>query len=283
MNVYRLLISCPDAHGLVAKVSQFIFEYDGNIKEAHHHLDDENKRFFMRIEIESSSLNCSLDKFRRAFVSVADKYKMDWRMSDASQLKRILIMGSKSSHCVADLLHRHHEKELEGEIVGVLSNHDKLSKLASWYDVHFKQVSINDSTKTADIASMTQAVSTFNPDVIVLARYMQIIPGDLCDKYSGKIINIHHSFLPSFVGANPYARAAERGVKLIGATCHYVTANLDEGPIIEQDVVRVDHADSADDMKKMGQDIEKITLAKGLQYHLEDRVLTCNNKTVVFS
>jgi len=283
MNVYRLLISCPDAHGLVAKVSQFIFEYDGNIKEAHHHLDDENKRFFMRIEIESSSLNCSLDKFRRAFVSVADKYKMDWRMSDASQLKRILIMGSKSSHCVADLLHRHHEKELEGEIVGVLSNHDKLSKLASWYDVHFKQVSINDSTKTADIASMTQAISAFNPDVIVLARYMQIIPGDLCDKYSGKIINIHHSFLPSFVGANPYARAAERGVKLIGATCHYVTANLDEGPIIEQDVVRVNHADSADDMKKMGQDIEKITLAKGLQYHLEDRVLTCNNKTVVFS
>ena len=283
MNVYRLLISCPDAHGLVAKVSQFIFEYDGNIKEAHHHLDDENKRFFMRIEIESSSLNCSLDKFHRAFVSVADKYKMDWRMSDASQLKRILIMGSKSSHCVADLLHRHHEKELEGEIVGVLSNHDKLSKLASWYDVHFKQVSINDSTKTADIASMTQAVSTFNPDVIVLARYMQIIPGDLCDKYSGKIINIHHSFLPSFVGANPYARAAERGVKLIGATCHYVTANLDEGPIIEQDVVRVNHADSADDMKKMGQDIEKITLAKGLQYHLEDHVLTCNNKTVVFS
>jgi len=283
MNVYRLLISCPDAHGLVAKVSQFIFEYDGNIKEAHHHLDDENKRFFMRIEIESSSLNCSLDKFHRAFVSVADKYKMDWRMSDASQLKRILIMGSKSSHCVADLLHRHHEKELEGEIVGVLSNHDKLSKLASWYDVHFKQVSINDSTKTADIASMTQAISAFNPDVIVLARYMQIIPGDLCDKYSGKIINIHHSFLPSFVGANPYARAAERGVKLIGATCHYVTANLDEGPIIEQDVVRVNHADSADDMKKMGQDIEKITLAKGLQYHLEDRVLTCNNKTVVFS
>ncbi len=264
-------------------MSQFIFEYDGNIKEAHHHLDDENKRFFMRIEIESSSLNCSLDKFHRAFVSVADKYKMDWRMSDASQLKRILIMGSKSSHCVADLLHRHHEKELEGEIVGVLSNHDKLSKLASWYDVLFKQVSINDSTKTADIASMTQAISAFNPDVIVLARYMQIIPGDLCDKYSGKIINIHHSFLPSFVGANPYARAAERGVKLIGATCHYVTANLDEGPIIEQDVVRVDHADSADDMKKMGQDIEKITLAKGLQYHLEDRVLTCNNKTVVFS
>ena len=165
----------------------------------------------------------------------------------------------------------------------VLSNHDKLSKLASWYDVAFKKVSINQDTKVADMKKMMQVVEGFNPDVIVLARYMQIIPEEMCAEYSGKIINIHHSFLPSFVGANPYARAAERGVKLIGATCHYVTANLDEGPIIEQDVVRVDHGDSADDMKKMGQDVEKITLAKGLKYHLEDRVLTCNNKTIVFS
>lgn len=283
MSVYRLLISCPDAHGLVAKVSQFIFEHGGNIKEAHHHLDNQNQRFFMRIEIESGSLNCSFDEFRRSFIGIADKYKMDWRLSDASQLKRILIMGSNSSHCVADLLHRHHEQELEGEVVGVLSNHNKLSKLASWYDVAFKQVDINTDTKADDIEKMSLAVDSFNSDVIVLARYMQIIPEELCNKYSGKIINIHHSFLPSFMGANPYNRAAERGVKLIGATCHYVTANLDEGPIIEQDVVRVDHADSANDMKKMGQDVEKITLAKGLQYHLEDRVLTCNNKTVVFS
>lgn len=282
-NVYRLLISCPDVHGLVAKVSQFILEHDGNIKEAHHHLDDQNKRFFMRIEIEPSSLNCSFDEFRRSFVTLADTYKMDWRMSDASHLKRILIMGSKSSHCVADLLHRGHEHELEGEIVGVLSNHQRLSKIASWYDVPFKQINIETDTKAADIAKMTQAAIDFNPDVIVLARYMQIIPQDLCEKFEGKIINIHHSFLPSFVGANPYERAAERGVKLIGATCHYVTANLDEGPIIEQDVVRVNHGDSANDMKKMGQDVEKITLAKGLQFHLEDRVLTCNNKTVVFS
>ncbi len=283
MSVYRLLISCPDVHGLVTKVSQFIFEHGGNIKEAHHHLDDQNKRFFMRIEIESSSLNCSFDEFRRTFITIADKYKMSWKFSDASKLKRILIMGSNSSHCAADLLHRHHEQELEGEIVGVLSNHSKLAKLASWYDVPFKQVDINTETKADDIKKMSLAVDSFNPDVVVLARYMQIIPKEMCGKYSGKIINIHHSFLPSFVGANPYARAAERGVKLIGATCHYVTADLDEGPIIEQDVVRVDHADSAEDMKKMGQDVEKITLAKGLQYHLEDRVLTCNNKTVVFS
>jgi len=283
MSMHRLLISCPDAHGLVAKVSQFIFEHNGNIKEAHHHLDDLNKRFFMRIEIESNSMSCSIKDFQSDFEIIAKTYNMVWCLNDASKLKRILIMGSKSSHCVADLLHRGHENELEGEIIGVLSNHQRLSKLASWYDVPFKQVSIEANTKEADVASMTQAVIDFKPDVVVLARYMQIIPQDLCKHYKGKIINIRHSFLPSFVGANPYKRAAERGVKLIGATCHYVTADLDEGPIIEQDVVRVDHADSADDMKKMGQDIEKITLAKGLQYHLEDRVLTCNNKTIVFS
>ena len=283
MSVYRLLISCPDTHGLVAIVSQFILEFNGNIKEAHHHLDEQNQHFFMRIEIESNSISCSLDEFRAAFLIVAERCNMVWRLSDAAQLKRVLIMGSNASHCVADLLHRGHEDELEGQIVGVLSNHDKLSKLASWYDVAFEKVSIAKATKEADMTEMMQAVDRFNPDVIVLARYMQIIPEEMCTKYSGNIINIHHSFLPSFVGANPYARAAERGVKLIGATCHYVTANLDEGPIIEQDVVRVDHGDSADDMKKMGQDVEKITLAKGLQYHLEDRVLVCNNKTIVFS
>ncbi|SMN11501.1 Formyltetrahydrofolate deformylase [uncultured Candidatus Thioglobus sp.] len=275
MNVYRLLISCPDAHGLVAKVSQFIFEQNGNIKEAHHHLDEENQRFFMRIEIESNSLSCSFEKFRSGFKVIAKKYQMAWQLSDASKLKRVLIMGSKSSHCVADLLHRGHESELEGQIVGVLSNHNRLSKLASWYEMDFKQV-------TTEAAELMTAVDAFTPDVIVLARYMQIIPEEMCKKYHGKIINIHHSFLPSFVGANPYRRAAERGVKLIGATCHYVTDELDQGPIIEQDVLRVKHSDSAEDMKKMGQDIEKITLAKGLQYHLEDRVLTCNNKTVVF-
>jgi len=283
MSVYRLLISCPDAHGLVAVVSQFILENGGNIKEAHHHLDEKNKRFFMRIEIESSSVSCTLNVFKSSFEKLANQYDMAWKISNSAQLKRVLVMGSLSSHCVADLLHRDHENELEGKIVGILSNHQRLKKIASWYDVDFKQVAINADTKGLDIAKMTQAVDEFNPDVIVLARYMQIIPQEMCDKYAGKIINIHHSFLPSFVGANPYARAAERGVKLIGATCHYVTANLDEGPIIEQDVVRVNHSDSADDMKKMGQDVEKITLAKGLQYHLEDRVLTCHNKTVVFS
>ncbi|BAS68051.1 formyltetrahydrofolate deformylase [Bathymodiolus septemdierum thioautotrophic gill symbiont] len=282
MSIYRLLISCPDAHGLVAKVSQFIFNQEGNIKEAHHHLDEQNKRFFMRIEIESN-MACSLEEFKQAFVVLAKQYQMNWQMSDASQLKRILIMGSKSSHCVADLLHRGLENELEGKIVGLLSNHDKLKKIASWYAVDFKKVPINKESKEVDMAKMMNAVDAFAPDVIVLARYMQIIPKSMCEKYAGKIINIHHSFLPSFAGASPYKRAAERGVKLIGATCHYVTSELDEGPIIEQDVLRVNHSDSAQEMQKMGQDIEKITLAKGLQYHLQDRVLTCNNKTVVFN
>lgn len=283
MSIYRLLISCPDAHGLVVKVSQFIFERDGNIKEAHHHLDDLNKRFFMRIEIESNTLSCLIKDFQTDFAALAKTYQMVWQLNDAAKLKRILIMGSKSSHCVVDLLHRGHENELAGEIIGVLSNHDKLKKIANWYDVDFKKVAINKSSKAANMVEMMNALDLFNPDVIVLARYMQIIPKAICDKYPGKIINIHHSFLPSFVGANPYQRAAERGVKLIGATCHYVTGELDEGPIIEQDVLRVDHSDSVKEMQKMGQDIEKITLAKGLQYHLQDRVLTCNNKTIVFS
>ncbi len=283
MNIYRLRISCPDVLGLVAKVSQFILEHDGNIKEAHHHLDDENKQFFMRIEIESSSKLCTVAIFEADFARIAQQYNMTWHFGDNSKRKRILLMGSKLSHCVADLLHRDHESEIEGKIIGVLSNHKNLSKLANWYEVPFKQVNINSATKDSDIAKMTQAAAEFNPDVIVLARYMQIIPKDMCQQFSGKIINIHHSFLPSFVGANPYTRAAQRGVKLIGATCHYVTSNLDEGPIIEQDVIRVDHADSSNDMKKIGQDIEKITLAKALQYHLEDRVLICNNKTIVFS
>lgn len=283
MSIYRVLISCPDAYGLVAKVSQFIFAHNGNIKEAHHHLDDENSRFFMRIEIETNSLSCSINEFQTNFKKIAAKYNMDWRLSEAAKLKRILIMGSKASHCVADLLHRGHELELEGKIIGVLSNHRTLAKLASWYEVPFKQVSIDVDTQAADKLKMTQAVIAFKPDVIVLARYMQIIPPELCQQFKDKIINIHHSFLPSFVGADPYTRAAQRGVKLIGATCHYVSEKLDEGAIIEQDVIQVNHTNSAKDMRKIGQDIEKITLAKGLQYHLEDRLLTANNKTIVFS
>ncbi|MEK9779297.1 MAG: formyltetrahydrofolate deformylase [Gammaproteobacteria bacterium] len=283
MSICRLLISCPDAHGLVAKVSQFIFEQGGNIKEAHHHLDDDNKLFFMRIEIDSMTLNCSIDELKKNFQKVAKTYQMSWRLSDASYQKRILIMGSKATHCVADLMHRDHEQELDGKIIGVLSNHNHLSKIAKWYEVPSVHIPVNQETKDDDLAKISNEIEKFNPDVIVLARYMQIIPEELCDKYREKIINIHHSFLPSFIGADPYQKASDRGVKLIGATCHYVTSNLDEGPIIEQDVIRVDHADSREDMKKMGQDVEKITLAKGLQYHLQDRVIVFNNKTIVFN
>ena len=208
---------------------------------------------------------------------------MSWCLSDASYQKRILIMGSKATHCVADLMHRDHEQELDGKIIGVLSNHNHISKIAKWYEVPSVHIPVNQETKDDDLAKISNEIEKFNPDVIVLARYMQIIPEELCDKYREKIINIHHSFLPSFIGADPYQKASNRGVKLIGATCHYVTSNLDEGPIIEQDVIRVDHADSREDMKKMGQDVEKITLAKGLQYHLQDRVIVFNNKTIVFN
>jgi formyltetrahydrofolate deformylase len=283
MHVYRLLIQAPDKQGLVALVSQFIAEYKGNIVAADHYLDQKNKQFFMRNEIEANTLLCSLQIFKEDFSVLAKLHQISWSLSDSKQPKKILLMGSNATHCVADLLHRYHEQELEGQIVGVLSNHKKLAKLASWYDVKFKHVEINNNNKKKGIENMTSAVAEFNPDVIVLARYMQIIPKKMCDEYQGRIINIHHSFLPSFIGGNPYQKASERGVKLIGATCHYVSQELDNGPIIEQDVIRVNHAHSIEKMKKMGQDVEKITLAKGLQYHLEDRVLISNNKTIIFN
>lgn len=283
LGVYRLLVSCPDHQGLVAEVSQLVAKYKGNIIEAHHHLDIQNNRFFMRNEIETSGLSCSLEEYEGHFADLAAKYDMAWSFSNAAEKKRILLLGSQSSHCVADLLHRWHEDELEGEIVGIISNHQKLSKLAGWYDVPFEHVPINKDQKDQDFQTLAETVEKYQPDVIVLARYMQILPPAICQAYPGKIINIHHSFLPSFIGANPYKKAEERGVKLIGATCHIVTEDLDAGAIIEQDVIRVNHTHDAKKMRQLGKDVERVTLAKGLQYYLEDRVLICNNKTIVFS
>ncbi len=281
--MYHLLISCPDKQGLVVAVSQFIAKYQGNITQAHHYLDGHKQLFFMRNEIEAKTLSCSFAVFKTQFARLAQPYNMTWQLYDERIKKRILLMGSKTTHCVADLLHRDHEQELAGEIIGVLSNHQNLAKMANWYQVPFKHVNIKQETKAQDIQAMTKAIDEFKPDVIVLARYMQIIPKEVCQKYAGKVINIHHSFLPSFIGANPYQRAQERGVKLIGATCHYVTQDLDEGPIIEQEVIRVNHTHSTLQMQKMGQDVEKITLAKGLQHHLENKILIIDNKTIIFT
>jgi formyltetrahydrofolate deformylase len=281
-HVYRLTISCPDQVGIVAAVSQFIAENGATIVEANHHTDANNSWFFMRHEILASSLKQGLEAFKEGFAKVADKFDMEWSISDSSAPKRIALFASKESHCLADLLHRWHEGELPGEVVCVISNHEDLRSMAEWYQVPFHHVPVSPEIKPQAFAETEKLVKQYNAEVIVLARYMQILPPQMCRDFAGQVINIHHSFLPSFVGAKPYHQANERGVKLIGATCHYVTEVLDGGPIIEQDVIRVNHSHSIDDMKRLGRDVEKTVLSRGVRYHLEDRVLIHGNKTVVF-
>ena len=281
-RVYRLIISCPDQVGIVATVAQYIADKGATIVEANHHTDASNGWFFMRHEISAASLKASLVEFEAGFAVVAKKFNMTWYLSDSENPKKIALFASKESHCLADLLHRWHENELPGKVVCVIANHDDLRSMVEWYKVPFYHVPVTPDTKPQAFAKTESLVQQHGADMIVLARYMQILPPQMCADYAGQVINIHHSFLPSFVGAKPYHQANERGVKLIGATCHYVTQDLDEGPIIEQDVIRVNHAHTIEDMKRLGRDVEKTVLSRGLRYHLEDRVLIHGNKTVVF-
>ncbi len=282
-RVFRLVISCSDRNGIVAKVSSFIAGLGGSIVEANHHTDSENNWFFMRYELLSSSLNNDLKSFKSQFSAIAEVFNMSWHVSDSGLSKKIALFASKESHCLADLLYRWHEKDLPGEVVCVISNHENLRSMVEWYGVPFHYIPVDSKSKLQAFAKSENLVMDYNVDVIVLARYMQIIPPQMCKNYAGKVINIHHSFLPSFVGAKPYHQAFERGVKLIGASCHYVTEELDAGPIIEQDVVRVSHSQTVEDLKRLGRDVEKNVLSKGLRAHLEDRVLVLGNKTVVFN
>ncbi len=281
-RVFRLTISCPDKVGIVARVSTFIADLGGSIIEANHHTEMNDNWFFMRHEILAESLNNDLASFKTKFAPLAEKFNMDWQLNDSDKPKKIALFGSKESHCLADLLYRWHEKDLPGEIACVIANHDDLREMVEWYKVPFHHVPVHKEDKTKAFAQSEKFAANYGVDVIVLARYMQILPPNMCRQFVGKVINIHHSFLPSFVGAKPYHQAHAKGVKLIGATCHYVTEELDAGPIIEQEVIRVNHAQSIDDLKRLGRDVEKVTLSRGLRYHLEDRVLIHGNKTVVF-
>ena len=281
-RTYRLVVSCPDRTGIVAKVSNFLATYNGWITEASYHADQKNGWFFMRNEIKASSIPFSVDDFKIAFQPIAKEFSMDWSISDSDTKKRVVLMVSKESHCLADLLHRWHSKELDAEIVAVISNHDDLRRMVEWHDIPYHHVPVDSKDKAPAFAEVNRLVETYQTDLVVLARYMQILPAEICEKYSGRVINIHHSFLPSFAGAKPYHQAYDRGVKLIGATCHYVTQDLDEGPILDQDVIRISHSDSIEDMVRLGKDAEKNVLARGLRLHLEDRVIIHENKTVVF-
>ncbi len=282
-RTYRLVISCPDRVGIVAKVSNFLATYNGWITEANHHADPASGWFFMRHEIRASSLPFDLDSFRIAFEPIAREFDMNWRVTDSAVQKRVVLMCSRESHCLADLLHRWHSKELDANIVAVISNHDDLRSMVEWHGIPYHHVPVTPETRQAAFEEIAVLLDGYQADVTVLARYMQILPDWLCTQRPAQIINIHHSFLPSFAGARPYHQASQRGVKLIGATCHYVTPDLDEGPIIEQDVIRVTHGDTIEDMVRLGKDVEKTVLARGLRFHLEDRVIVHENKTVVFA
>lgn len=279
---YTLTASCPDRVGIVARVATFIAENQGWILETSHHADEDSKRYFMRIEMKADSLPFGLAEFRTRFQPIADEFQMDWRIADSAVRKRLVVLVSKQEHCLYDLLSRWQSKELDVDIPCVISNHETFRGFVEWHGIPFHHVPVTAENKAAANAEIARLFEDARGDVMVLARYMQIIPAELCERLPGRIINIHHSFLPSFVGAKPYHQAHQRGVKLIGATCHFVTAELDAGPIIEQDTVRIDHGDTVDDLVRYGKDIEKAVLARGLRYHVEDRVLLNGNRTVVF-
>lgn len=281
-HTYRLVISCPDRVGIVARVSNFISEYNGWLTEASYHSETDSGWFFMRNEIKADTLSVGLREFRSAFRAIADEYQMPWFIGDSSVRKKVVILASHASHCLADLLYRWHSGELYCDIVAVVANHDNLRGMVEWHNIPFHHVPAEAGKKPEHFAQVEYLLDQYQAETVVLARYMQIMPPHLCERYGGRMINIHHSFLPSFIGANPYYQAYDRGVKLIGATCHYVTENLDQGPIIEQDVERVSHRHNKEDLVRLGRDVEKIVLARGLRFHLEDRVVVHGNKTVIF-
>ncbi len=277
---YTLTISCPDRAGIIAAVSSFIAQHGGFIVEASYHTEQDAERFFMRQEIRADSLPFDANEFRQRFASLAQEFNMEWQLTDSAVKKRLVILVSKQDHCLNDLLHRWRSGELQVDIPCVISNHEDLRSYVEWHGIPFIYVDMQN--KTAAFEKIASLFEEHRGDSMVLARFMQILPPMLCQRFPGRIINIHHSFLPSFVGAKPYHQAYLRGVKLIGATCHYVTDELDAGPIIEQDTTRIDHGDTVDDLVRYGRDIEKTVLSRGLRYHVEDRVLVCGNKTIVF-
>jgi formyltetrahydrofolate deformylase len=282
-QTFRLVIDCPDQVGLVAAVSQFLADQNATIVEANHHTDQQTGRFFMRHEIKAESISMSMESVKQAFVPIAEKFQMHWKIADSHTKQKVVMLASHESHCLMDILHRWHSGELHCDIPCIISNHPQMKQFADWHNIPFHWVDFKNQPKEQAFAEVEKLIEAYQADLTVLARFMQIIPEHLCKKLAGKAINIHHSFLPSFAGAKPYLQAYNRGVKLIGATCHYVTSDLDEGPIIELEVMRISHSDTSEDMMRKGKSCEKTALANGVRYHLEDRVIIHKSKTVVFA
>lgn len=281
---YVITFGCPDRTGIVARVSSFLADAGGWIVEAAYHTDPDTGWFFTRQEVRADSLPFDVDELRARFAEVASSLSAEsnWRVEDTAERRRVVILVSKEGHCLYDLLGRVAAGELDVDVRAVIGNHDTLADITRAHGIPFHHVDFSAEDKVAAFAEVRKLVDEHDPHAVVLARFMQILPPELCRSWAGRAINIHHSFLPSFIGARPYHQAHRRGVKLVGATCHYVTADLDAGPIIEQDVIRVDHGDTVPDLVRKGRDIEKVTLARGLRWHLESRVLVHGNRTVVF-
>jgi formyltetrahydrofolate deformylase len=278
-----LLIRCPDAKGLVAGVSGFLYNRGANILSTDEHRDDETGQFLMRVEWDLQDFGLEREEFARAFESaVGRRFGMQWRVAYSRERLRVALFVSKYLHCLSDLLHRHREGELRADIRMVVSNHEDAADLAGFYGVPFRHVPVTAAAKAEAEQRQLAMLEAERVDLVVLARYMQVLSAAFVERYPWRIINVHHSFLPAFSGARPYHAAFERGVKLIGATAHYVTDVLDDGPIIEQEVVRVSHRDQLADMIEKGRDAERLALARAVRWHLEHRVLLDGRKTVVF-
>jgi formyltetrahydrofolate deformylase len=281
-NTAVLLVACPDRKGLVAAIANFLYRHDANILHADQHQDSEAGLFLMRVEWDLAGFNLGLHRFAEAFAPVASQYDMRWELKLSSVKPRMAIFVSKFDHCLADLLYRWHAGELYCEVPLIVSNHPDTHWLAESYRVPFHHMTVTRETKAEVEAAQLALLAAHRVDFIVLARYMQVLSPDFIAHYPNRIVNIHHSFLPAFHGAKPYQRAYERGVKLIGATSHYVTEVLDDGPIIEQDVVRISHRDDLDDLVRKGADLEKVVLSRAVRWHIDNRILVYGNKTVVF-
>jgi len=281
-NSAVLLISCPDTKGVVATISDFIFRHSGNILHADEHADEASNLFLMRVEFDPKDFTIDLVDFPKHFSPIAEKFSMQWRLARSNYRPKMIILVSKYDHCLADLLYRHKSGELACDIPLIISNHPDNQPIADFYQIPFFVVPVTKDNKPQAEQKILDLITQNNFDFLVLARYMQVLSNEFVNCFPQRIINIHHSFLPAFVGAKPYHQAFTRGVKLIGATSHYVTEVLDDGPIIEQDVIRISHRDSLDDLLQKGRDLEKVVLSRAVRWHIENRVLLYGNKTVVF-
>jgi len=281
-NTAVLLINCPDRKGLVAAIADFLYSHNANILHADQHQDAAEQLFLMRVEWDLAGFDLPREDFAHHFAPIAERHHMRWRLELSAQRVRMAIFVSKYDHCLVDLLYRHRSGELNCDIPLVVSNHEDARPAVEFYGIPFHHVPVSAGGKAPAEERQLELLERHTVGLVVLARYMQVLSGAFVERYPERIINVHHSFLPAFSGARPYHRAFERGVKLIGATSHFVTATLDDGPIIEQDVTRISHRDQLDDLLQKGRDLEKLVLSRAVRWHIDHRILVYGNKTVVF-